>query len=253
MRPIGAKHNRQLFIYFGKMELFYANKIEGEKLFLDEEESHHCVKVMRHKTGEKLFVTDGVGKKYEATIIVEDRRRVELKIEHELGNEAKQKYSVHIAIAPTKNIDRLEWFLEKATEIGIDEITPIICSRSERDKLRPDRLQKLIAGAMKQSLRLWIPKLNPQITVKDFLTRNSQPNTQDFIAHCQSENLPALKSLYQPMNDATILIGPEGDFTLEEIQLAQSKGFSAVSLGNHRLRTETAGLIALQTINFLNT
>ncbi|MEO6166664.1 MAG: RsmE family RNA methyltransferase, partial [Chitinophagales bacterium] len=142
------------------MELYWAHSVDGQQIFLDEEESHHCIKVMRHHAGDLLKVTDGKGKKYSASIISENRHQCVLEIAELLQDAPENKTHLHLAIAPTKNIDRFEWLLEKATEIGIDEITPIICKRSERSQIKPDRLNKLLVSAMKQSLRCWLPRLN---------------------------------------------------------------------------------------------
>lgn len=234
------------------MELFYSGNISNNEILLDEEESHHCMKVMRHHIGDELMVTDGKGKLFRTILEGERKKSCLLKIGELSREESQSSPSVHIAIAPTKNIDRFEWFLEKATEIGITEITPIICIRSERDKIKHERLEKILIGAMKQSLRLWLSKLNPIIKLNEFVNCQSSIDNQKFIAHCQSPNLPSLQSLYRHNADVLIMIGPEGDFTREEIQFAEKSGFSAVNLGENRLRTETAGLVAVHTIRLLN-
>ncbi len=197
-------------------------------------------------------MTDGKGKLIRAKIFNEHKKKCELETVEVVKQESQPSPAIHIAIAPTKNIDRFEWFLEKATEIGITEITPIICQRSERNAIKPERLQKLLVGAMKQSLRLWLPTLNPQISFKNFFSHDSRLTTQNFIAHCQSHNLPSLQSLYKRGENVLIMIGPEGDFTTEEIDNAKSNGFSEVTLGKSRLRTETAGIVALHTVQLLN-
>ena len=162
----------------------------------------------------------------------------------------KRNYHLHIAIAPTKNNDRLEWFLEKSTEIGIDEITPIICDQSERKVVKEDRLNKIISSAVKQSLKSIHPKLNQQIKFKDFLDKDFPG--QKFIAYIDDDVKTELSKVYKPSEDALILIGPEGDFRPEEVDLARKKGFTAVSLGKARLRTETAGIVSCHTINIIN-
>jgi len=199
-----------------------------------------------------LMVTDGKGKLFKTGLINENKKECALEIIEVLKNEPKPSPEIHVAISPTKSIDRFEWFLEKATEIGGSEITPIISQRSERDKIKHDRLSKILISSMKQSLRFWLPKLNPIVSLKDFLTSNFKSQTSNFIAHCQSQNLPSLKSLYQPKQSVVILVGPEGDFTREEVTLAEEKGFVSVSLGEARLRTETAGIVAVHTIRLLN-
>jgi 16S rRNA (uracil1498-N3)-methyltransferase len=235
-----------------QMELFYSQSIEADRVYFDAEESHHCAKVMRHKMGDKLMVTDGRGKLYRAKILNDDWKAVVLEILETVKEVPAAAPIIHIAIAPTKNIDRFEWFLEKATEIGVDEITPILCHRSGRDKIKHARLEKMLISAMKQSLRLWLPALNGLISFEEFLTGKSMNTGNRFLCHCQSQDLPLLKNLYQEKNNALIIIGPEGDFTSEEINLAEANGFVSVSLGSARLRTETAGMVAVQTIQLIN-
>jgi len=232
--------------------LFFCSQIETDNFFLDEEESHHLFKVMRKAVGDELMVTDGKGKLVRAKLAGEEKKRCVLDLIEVVKQELQASPAIHIAIAPTKNIDRFEWFLEKATEIGVTEITPIICQRSERNKVKPERLQKILVGAMKQSLRLWLPKLNATVPLKFFFNPKSEIRNPKFICHCQSQNLPSLRSLYPRNSNVLIMIGPEGDFTAEEIQLAEKSGFSGVNLGKNRLRTETAGIVAVHTIQLLN-
>jgi 16S rRNA (uracil1498-N3)-methyltransferase len=245
--------------YFCRVEFFYSENITGNEILLGDDESHHCLKVMRHHLGDELMVTDGKGKLFRAILESERKKNCVLKVLEISREESQVSPAIHIAIAPTKNIDRFEWFLEKATEIGVTEITPIICQRSERDKIKHERLEKILIGAMKQSLRLWMPKLNEMISIKNFFTHDSQLapinrglTTHDFICHCQSPNIPALKSLCQASEDVTIMIGPEGDFTPEEIGLAEANGFTGVTLGKNRLRTETAGIVSLTIVQNIN-
>ena len=235
-----------------QVELFLAKEISGSEILLDEEESHHCIKVMRHKAGDELLVTDGQGKMYSCRLEVPDKNHCMLELIETVKEEAEPLPFIHLAIAPTKSIDRFEWFLEKAAEIGVSEITPIITERSERDKIRHDRLYKIVLAAMKQSLRLWLPKLNSSSKFNEIVNRKSPMVNQNFIAHCQSQNLPLLKSLYQPKHSVLILVGPEGDFTRDEVTLAEDNGFVSVSLSKARLRTETAGMVALHTVQLLN-
>jgi len=159
-------------------------------------------------------------------------------------------YHLHVAIAPTKNIDRFEWFLEKATEIGIDEITPLLCERSERKILKAERLEKIIESAMKQSLKFHLPKLNPLIKFSDFI--NQDFDSDLYIAHCEETDKKTLKSMLVPNKNTTILIGPEGDFSTVEIEKAMQQNFVSITLGETRLRTETAGLVATQMVSFIN-
>ncbi len=239
------------------MDLYWAQKWDGEHVFLNTEESHHCIKVMRHGKGDRVEVTDGHGKKYAAVILNDNRNGCELRTIELLVDEKQHIPQCHIAIAPTKNIDRFEWFLEKSTEIGIDEITPLICKRAERTQLKLDRLQKHMVAAMKQSQRCWLPKLNAPRKFTDFIVDDfsAEPAFQPqikVICYCGKSPLLVLKDVYRPHNNVLILIGPEGDFTPEEVELALANGFTGASLGPARLRTETAGLVAVHTIQLLN-
>jgi len=230
--------------------MFYTPDIQTS-LFLPEEESQHAVKVLRLQTGDRIELIDGKGGYYKAEIIVPHHKRCEVRILETLTEFQKRPSHLHIAIAPTKSIERLEWFAEKATEIGIDEITPVICRFSERKIIKRDRLEKILISAMKQSLKAYLPKLNEQCTFEQFIKRAD--SEQRFIAHCHDENnKKTLSSLYVPQKNTTILIGPEGDFSPEEVEIALKKGFLPVSLGESRLRTETAGVVACHTVNLLD-
>ena len=227
------------------MQLFFIENPESE-IFLSKEESKHATKVLRKKEGDILNFTDGKGGFYKAEITIADTKKCRLQI---ISSEQKPKqhnYHLHIAIAPTKNMDRYEWFLEKATEIGIDEITPIICDYSERKVLKTERCNRILLSAIKQSLRFHLPKLNEAITLKDFLKQEFEGNK--YIAHCEKSDKLELKN--EKLEEKTlILIGPEGDFSPTEIEIALQNQFKAISLGKSRLRTETAGLVAVHTIN----
>ena len=227
------------------MQLFYIQNPEKE-IILSSEESKHATKVLRKKEGDILNFTDGKGGFYKAEITVADSRKCRLQI---ISSEQKLKqhsYHLHIAIAPTKNMDRYEWFLEKATEIGIDEITPIICDHSERKVLKTERCNRILLSAMKQSLKFHLPKLNEAIILKDFLGKNFEGH--QYIAHCEDGEKTELRK-EEKANKTTVLIGPEGDFSASEIEMALQNQFKAVNLGTSRLRTETAGLVAVHTIN----
>lgn len=231
------------------MTLFYTPNI-SQSPFLPEEESQHCVKVLRLGYSDKIQLIDGVGGFYEAEITNPHPKHCEVKINQKISDFDKRNHYLHIAIAPTKNIERLEWFLEKATEIGIDEITPIICRFSERKIIKPERLEKVIISAMKQSIKAYLPKLNDQCTFNEFIKNNESNNK--FIAHCYEGEKQALQHIYNKGSRSIILIGPEGDFSREEVELALKNNFSAISLGKSRLRTETAGVVACHTVNLLN-
>jgi 16S rRNA (uracil1498-N3)-methyltransferase len=232
------------------MQLFYAPELQGDRYFLDQQESKHCIKVLRMQTGDTILLTDGAGGLYTAKLENEDPRRCEVSIIKSQKGYGKRDYHLHIAIAPTKNIGRLEWFLEKATEIGIDEITPLICQRSERKVVKPDRLVKVITSALKQSLKAYHPVLNKQTSFESFL--NDKHEGDKYMAYVEEGDHPALQSLYEPERNVTILIGPEGDFSPEEVVQARKNGYKTVSLGKSRLRTETAGIVACHTIALLN-
>jgi 16S rRNA (uracil1498-N3)-methyltransferase len=227
------------------MQLFYLENPENE-IILSAEESKHVTKVLRKKEGNILNFTDGKGGFYKAEITVADSRKCRLQIVSSEQKEKQHNYYLHIAIAPTKNMDRYEWFLEKATEIGIDEITPIICSRSERKVLKTERCTRILLSAMKQSLKFHLPKLNDAISLNDFLKQDFEGGK--YIAHCQDgEKQKLIKE--KTTEKTLILIGPEGDFSPNELEIALQNNYKAVSLGTSRLRTETAGIVAVHTIN----
>jgi len=229
------------------MSLFYVPNLISAHV-LPEEESLHAVKVLRLQSGDAITVVDGVGGYYEAQITRPHPKYCEFEIVKSKAGFGKRDYKLHIAIAPTKNIERLEWFIEKATEIGIDEITPIICRFSERKIIKEDRLEKIIVSAAKQSVKAYFPKLNPLCTFDELL--KSHKASQKFIAHCYDEDKKLLQNKIQKSSDILILIGPEGDFSKEEVQKALTSGFVPVSLGDSRLRTETAGVVACCTVAF---
>ncbi len=233
------------------MWLFYVPEISGDKVSLPEEESAHCIHVLRLKPGHAITLTDGRGYFYEAIIESQKKKLVMVRIQNKRKEHTDRKYRLHIAIAPTKNISRFEWFLEKSTEIGIDEITPLITQHSERKGIRSGRLDKIILSAMKQSLKATKPLLNPAITFNEFIG-HKYPDYQLFIAYCGMKDKDLLKNLYQMGSNALILIGPEGDFAPEEVDRAIKEGFTAVSFGNSRLRTETAGITACHSLYILN-
>jgi len=227
------------------MQLFFTENPESE-IVLSKEESKHATKVLRKKEGDILNFTDGKGGFYKAEISIADTKKCRLQI---ISSEQKPKqhnYHLHIAIAPTKNMDRYEWFLEKATEIGIDEITPIICKHSERKVLKTERCNRILLSAMKQSLKFHLPKLNEAMPLKEFLKQDFEGNK--YIAHCEDGEKTELRK-EEKANKTTVLIGPEGDFSASEIEMALQNQFKAVNLGTSRLRTETAGLVTVHTIN----
>lgn len=231
------------------MQLFYEPNIIENGGFLNQEESNHCVRVLRHTEGDTIHILDGKGTLYETVIEVASHKKCQVKIVSEKREDANS-VKCHIAFAPTKNNDRTEWFLEKATEIGIDEVTPIICKNSERKVVKNERLDKILVSAMKQSMDYWKPVLNEQLDFEKFI--NQEFAGQKYIAHCILNEEPHLFDALQKDVDALILIGPEGDFTQNEVDLALKNGFVPISLGKKRLRTETAALYATTVFSLKN-
>lgn len=233
------------------MQLFYNPKINKTALsfVFDKEESKHIIKVLRKKEGDILYVTNGLGCLFTTEITIASDSKCTVKIDS-FKEQEKPKFHLHLAVAPTKMNDRYEWFLEKVTEIGIQEITPIICEHSERKVIKTDRFQKILESAMKQSLHYYLPKLNEPISFKEFIQK--EISTQKFIAHCEETDKKSLKNELEIGKDVTILIGPEGDFSVKEIQLAIENSFIPVSLGNTRLRTETAAVVACHSVVYKN-
>jgi 16S rRNA (uracil1498-N3)-methyltransferase len=232
------------------MHIFYTPDIVAEAYTLSEEESKHAVRVLRLQVGDEVVLLDGKGGYNQARILEANPKRTHLQVFQTQKEFGKRNHYLHIAVAPTKNIERMEWFLEKATEIGIDEITPIICERSERKEVKAERLNKIITSAVKQSIKAYHPHLNEAISFKKLL---DQPfEGQKMIAHCMDQEKHTIKNIILPGGRYLVLIGPEGDFSPAEIAAAQAAGFQAISLGNARLRTETAALAACFEINYLN-
>jgi len=236
------------------MQLFFTPDIDPslKNFVLSEEESKHAIRVLRMNSGDRLHLIDGRGGLYEAEVIDPHPKRTVLSILKVEEDFQQPRYHLHLAVGPTKNIDRIEWFLEKATEVGIQEITPIICEHSERKEVKLDRLNKVIVAAMKQSLKAYLPKLNPAISFRQFLSRLPVEDVQKAIAHCVESDKKYFDQIFQPGQHYIVLIGPEGDFSAEEIELALQAGFQPISLGEARLRTETAALAACLEISLLN-
>jgi len=232
------------------MQVFYLNEISPGFNYLDIVESHHCSRVLRLKTGSSILVIDGKGNMGEGEISDPDPEKCIVKIHKIHNNYHKRPYHLHIAIAPTKNTDRFEWFLEKTTEIGIDEITPLLCERSERKIIKTNRLEKIILSAMKQSITAFMPVLHKMTSLREFL--EFAPSGDTYITHSENYDQPHLKSLISPGKNYIIMIGPEGGFSPEEVQMANNKGVISVSLGQNRLRTETAGLVACNIASLVN-
>ena len=234
------------------MQAFYSPEVISSNFFLNKTESRHCIRVLRLKKNEIINLIDGKGGLYEARIISENPDKCEVKVIRQIKNHNKRNFYLHIAIALTKSTDRFEWFIEKATEIGIDEITPLICTRSERKTVKMERLEKILISSMKQALVARMPKLNEIKTFEKFISDQGITEFNKYICHCSEGQRQKLKDLYTPGASVIAVIGPEGDFTSEEIQFAKKSNFQSVTLGNNRLRTETAGIAICQVLNFLN-
>ncbi len=221
------------------MHLFYDSRVHGDHFELEEQESKHAIRVLRLSRGDRVTLVDGRGGWYDAVITEDHPKHCRLKIDRVRQNYHPLAYRLHLAVAPTKNIDRFEWFLEKATEIGISEITPLICHRSERKRVNHERLEKILVSAMKQSLKAYLPKLHPAVPLQEFLQSDKHGTLG--IAHC---NPLEIKSIHELKHTGayTLLVGPEGDFSGEELSRAQEAGYELFHLGTSRLRTETAAV-----------
>ena len=235
------------------MELFYSRDIEGGICRLDHDESGHCVKVLRHRAGDVISVIDGCGTLYKCKITDDSHKGVEAMVLESVENWGGHSYNLHMAVCPTKNNDRYEWFAEKACEIGLDEISPVIGEHSERRVFKTARIEKILVSAAKQSLKGAVPVVNEPESVKEFIT--TEREGLKLIAYCfEDERFPrrSIKEALQTYDgtDITVLIGPEGDFSHEEAELAMANGYIPIHLGDSRLRTETAALTAVAAAYF---
>ncbi|MGB5360292.1 16S rRNA (uracil(1498)-N(3))-methyltransferase [Eudoraea sp.] len=233
------------------MQLFYNPSLDNSanQFSFNKEESKHIVKVLRKKEGDELHITNGRGVLFTAKILVADINKCKASIISTQKRHPKM-FRLHLAVAPTKSAERYEWFLEKATEIGVHEITPILCDHSERKILKMERLQKVVQSAMKQSLRTYLPKINNPVSYTEFLSQDHKELL--FIAHCQEGEKLNLKRCIAADKDITILIGPEGDFSHKEIKEASENNFLPITLGEARLRTETAAIVACTAVALIN-
>ena len=229
---------------------------------LPDEEAQHAVRVLRMEMGDEMMLMDGAGVFYRAIVTEATKKRCLYRIEETLPQERQWMPHLHLAMAPTKNMDRTEWFAEKATEIGFDELTFLKCRWSERTVIKTERIEKILVSAMKQSHKAWKPVLNEMTDFKDFLQEIEQrekasgKTMQKFICHCYDDadlgEKVALKDAIRKEEDVLVMVGPEGDFSIDEVKLAEAKGFQGVSLGKSRLRTETAALVAVHIMNIIN-
>lgn len=237
------------------MELFYSCDINGGICRLDQDESGHCVKVLRHRSGDEISVIDGCGTLYRCRITADSHKGVEAMILDSVQNWGGHPYRLHMAVCPTKNNDRYEWFAEKACEIGLDVISPVIGEHSERRIFKSARIEKILVSAAKQSLKGAVPIVNEPASVKDFIKEHDSEDSLKLIAYCFENDEAPRRSIKEALEDyegqdIVILIGPEGDFSPAEAELALANGFIPIHLGPSRLRTETAALTAVSAVYF---
>lgn len=238
------------------MELFYSRDIEGGICCLDQDESGHCIKVLRHRSGDEISVIDGCGTLYRCRITADSPKRVEAMVLDYVENWGGHPYRLHLAVCPTKNNDRFEWFAEKACEIGFDVLSPVFGDHSERKVLKTSRVEKILVSAAKQSLKAAVPQVNEPVSVKEFIKEASEDSESlKLIAYCFEDERVPRRSIKEVLNsfegtDITVMIGPEGDFSRAEAEAALAAGFIPVHLGESRLRTETAALTAAASVYF---
>ena len=233
------------------MQLFYEEEINGDVFTLDAKESNHLGKVLRKNIGDTVLFTNGKGSLFTCHVEDNNPKKCRLKIVEQLFTPI-DKFHIHLAIAPTKNLDRMEWMLEKITEVGFNEITFIKTAHIERSSIKLDRLHKKLISACKQSFKTWLPIINPIVDYDKFISDSAFQTHERFIAYLDQDNDKHLIHQTTPNQSYLVLIGPEGDFSPGEITSAIKNGFKPCSLGKHRLRTETAGLVAVHTLNLLN-
>ena len=234
------------------MNIFYSDNINDEFIFLNKLEFNHCINVMRCTIGDLVNVVDGLGNLFKCEMIEIGKKECKLKILEEIKEYNSNDYYIHIAISPIKNHNKIELFIEKAVEIGADEISFIDCERTLRKNVRVDKIKKCSISAMKQTLKAKVPRINDIISFNEFVEKNN--NSNRFICHLQNDDRKTLKKynkLFKTNLDTCILIGPEGDFSLKEINFSMENSFKPISIGNSRLRTETAGIVACQILNFM--
>ena len=234
------------------MQLFYAPEISLPRYTLTEEESKHCIRVLRMTIGDELHLTDGKGNMYRCKVVVDNVKRCEVEVVETIAEYERMTYGLTMCVAPTKIIDRFEWFLEKATEIGVSEVYPLECDHSERRQIKHEREEKVITAAVKQSLKAYHPTLHEMTSVRDIIMMDFEG--EKYIAHCDGEfgERTYLGKLVKKGANTLILIGPEGDFSPEEVALAVENGFEEITLGTQRLRTETAAVVAVTMVAVIN-
>lgn len=238
------------------MEIFWTEDIAGGICRLGEEESSHCVRVLRHRAGDRINIIDGHGTMYECTLVADSPKGAEARIEQAHQNWGGHPYDLTMAVCPTKNIDRYEWFAEKATEFGVDRIVPVIGEHSERKILKPERMNRILLSATKQSLKASIPELSEVMSVQEFIESTAETDALKMIAYCfeDGQERTSIREVLEK-NDAKeviVLIGPEGDFSREEADAAVAAGYVPVHIGESRLRTETAALASVSMVYYRN-
>ena len=233
------------------MHIFYTPRVQGRVVTLSEKESRHSVKVLRLREGSEVTLVDGSGTLYQGQVIEASPKQCAIRITETYTAYGKRDYRLHMGVAPTKNTERFEWFLEKAVEMGVDEITPLNGFHSERKRIKPERFERIMVSAMKQSVKAYKPQLNPLTDVEDFIAQAPQ-TWHKYIAHCREGQRYNLAKSLRPASDVLIAIGPEGDFAGHEVEQALERGFTPISLGSARLRTETAGVAAVHTVYLIN-
>lgn len=238
------------------MEIFWTEDIAGGICRLGEEESAHCVRVLRHRSGDRINIIDGHGTMYECTLVADSPKGAEARIEQAHHNWGGHPYDLTMAVCPTKNIDRYEWFAEKATEFGVDRIVPVIGEHSERKILKPERMNRILLSATKQSLKASIPELSDTTSVREFIESTAEKDALKMIAYCfeDGQERTSIREVLEK-NDAKeviVLIGPEGDFSREEADAAVAAGYVPVHIGESRLRTETAALASVSMVYYRN-
>lgn len=234
------------------MNYFYCSEINGKTAILNAVESAHCVRVLRMRKGDHIHIIDGIGGLYNAIIVLPDAKACVIEIVNSIDHQQKRDFRLHIAIAPTKSMERFEWFLEKSVEIGIDVITPLLCERSERKIIKTERLEKVMVSSMKQAIVLHKPKVNELIDFNAFIKKYKDEPFNRYIAHCEKTTRKQFHDVVNPKKNTIILIGPEGDFSPGEIKMAGENGFMPVTFGQNRYRTETAAIFACSIFNFIN-
>jgi 16S rRNA (uracil1498-N3)-methyltransferase len=231
------------------MQIFYTPDIKGMEYYFNEDESKHAIRVLRLNTGDPVHLVDGKGNLFEGVIEDPKPKKCKVLVTNVIHEFEKRSFHLHVAISPLKNPDRFEWFLEKATEIGIDEITPLLCERTEKKTVNHERCNRIVESAMKQSIKAYHPVVHSLVRYDEFIEKAG--DSIKMIASCEGDRR-LIRECYQPGQPVTILIGPEGDFTENEMAKAQHAGFIPITLGNSRLRTETAGVAVCHSISFLN-